>query len=161
MDIKTNIGLSASVRLQIAQNLSLLLADTFALYVKTQNFYWNMIDSRFYALHLFLKQEYESLSNSNEAIAERIRILGERYPGTLKQFLDMTSLKESDGDLTAEEMLLDLINDHEAICRFLRDRIILITQLGDETTKTLLINQLAKHEKSAWMLRSQQLPLSI
>jgi starvation-inducible DNA-binding protein len=159
--MEANIGLSASIRQQIAQNLSLLLADTYVLYAKTQNFQWNIVDPRFYSIHLFLKQESDKLQKANEEIAERIHMLGERSPYNLKQFLDMTSLKESTHDLTAEEMLLDLIRDHEMICRFLRDRTVLASKLGDEGTAALFIRRLCAHEKSAWMLRSQLHPISI
>lgn len=156
--MEINIGLSESVRQQIAQNLSMLLADTYLLYVKTQNFHWNIIDARFYSLHLFLKKEYETLEKLIDEIAERIRKLGERSPGSLKQFLSITSLKESDGDLIGDEMLLELLKDHEMICRFLRERIILASRLGDEGTADLFIQQLRVHENSAWMLRSHLSP---
>jgi starvation-inducible DNA-binding protein len=160
MEVNVNIGLSINVRQQIAQNLSLLLSDSFVLYTKTQNFCWNITNPQFYSIHLFLKGEIEKLSQDHKEIAERIRILGEQFPGSLKQFLAMTSLKESDGDLTADEMLLNLINDHETICRFIRDRIILVSKLRDEGTAALLVQLLCSHEKSVWMLRSQLLPIS-
>ena len=148
------IGLSDSVRQQLAQNLSMLLADTYVLYVKTQNFHWNVIDPRFYSIHLFLEKEYEKLSEAIDEIAERIRQLGEPSPGSLKQFLGVTSLKESDGDLNADDMLMELLKDHDTICVFLRDRIALASKLGDEGTADLFIDRLRAHEKSAWMLRS-------
>ncbi len=157
--MEINIGLTDNIRQQIAQNLSMLLADTYILYVKTQNFHWNIIDSRFYSLHLFLENEYEKLEEAIDKIAERIRKLGKIAPGSLKQFLDITSLKESNGDLIGDEMLEDLLKDHESICRFLRDRIALTSKLGDEGTSDLLIQLLRAHEKSAWMLRSQLLPI--
>jgi starvation-inducible DNA-binding protein len=156
-----HLGLNDSVRQQIAQNLSMLLADTYVLYVKTQNFHWNVVDARFYSLHLFLEKEYEKLNKAIDEIAERIRKLGERSPGSLQQFLNITSLKESDEDLTADEMLLELLKDHETICCFLRERIALASKLRDEGTSDLLIQRLRAHEKSAWMLRSQLPSLSI
>lgn len=156
-----HIGLNDSARQQIAQNLSMLLADTYVLYVKTQNFHWNVVDIRFYSLHLFLEKEYKKLNKAIDEIAERIRKLGERSPGSLQQFLNITSLKESDEDLTADEMLLELLKDHETICCFLRERIALAAKLGDEGTSDLLIQRLHAHEKSAWMLRSQLPSLSI
>lgn len=156
-----NIGLTDSIRQQIAQNLSMLLADTYVLYVKTQNFHWNIMDSRFYSVHLFLEKEYQKLEENIDEIAERIRKLGELAPGSLKQFLEMTSLKESSGDLTGDEMLEGLLKDHESICQFLRDRIGLTSKLGDEGTSDLLIQLLRDHEKSAWMLRSHFLPIPV
>lgn len=153
--MKTAIGLDESVRQQIAQHLSLLLADTYVLYTKTQNFHWNIIDPRFYSLHLFLEKQYEALAEEIDEIAERIRKLCMPAPGSLKQFLEMTSLKESNGDLSGDEMIQVLLDDHEAVCRFIRERISLVSKLGDEGTADLLIQHLRFHEKSAWMLRSQ------
>lgn len=154
--MEINIGLEESIRLQIAQHLSLILADTYLLYTKTQNFHWNLSDSRFYSLHLLLKKQYKELAEALDEIAERICTLGERSPGSLKQFIDMTSLKESDGDISADEMLQELLNDHETLCRYIRERIELASKLGDEGTSALLIQRLRGHEKSAWMLRSHQ-----
>ncbi|CUI16347.1 putative DNA protection during starvation family protein [Candidatus Protochlamydia naegleriophila] len=139
---------------QIAQFLNLILADTYILYVKTQNFHWNIVDPRFYALHQFLEKQYEELAEAIDELAERIRILGERAPGTLKQFLDMTSYKESNGDENSDDMLQQLFEDHEAMCRHLRERIERSNELGDHGTTDLLTKRLSVHEKSAWMLRS-------
>ena len=153
--METYLGLSDSVRQQIAQNLSLLLADSYVLYTKTQNFHWNVSDSRFYFLHIFLKKEYKKLEEAISEIAERIRELGKLVPGSLKQFLDMTSFKEFHENLSADEMIQELLKNHESICCFLRERIDLVSKLGDEKTANLLIQRLRAHEKSAWLLRSQ------
>jgi starvation-inducible DNA-binding protein len=152
--MEINIDLEDCVRQQIAQNLSLILADTYILYTKTQNFHWNVTDPRFYSLHLLLEKQYEELAQALDDIAERIRMLGERAPGSLKQFIDMSSLKESTADIGADEMLEILLNDHETLSRFIRERISLAGKLGDEGTADLLIQRLRAHEKSAWMLRS-------
>lgn len=154
------IGLDENIRRQVSQNLGLILADTYVLYTKTQNFHWNVIDPRFHSLHVFWEKQYEELAEGIDEIAERIRILGERSPGSLKQFLDMTSLNESDGDLSGDEMLEVLLNDHETLCRFIRERIALAAKLGDEGTADLLIQRLRFHEKTAWMLRSHLLTVT-
>lgn len=151
----TEIGLEGVVRKQVAQHLGLLLADCYILYTKTQNFHWNLIDPRFYSIHVFLQKQYEELAEGIDELAERIRMLGEIAPGSLKQFLEMTSLSESDGILSGKAMISELLKDHESITRFLRERIRLISELADEGTADLLIKRIAFHEKSAWMLRSQ------
>lgn len=153
MDIK--IGLDPIVRKQVAQHLGLLLADYYVLYTKTQNFHWNLVDPRFYSIHVFLQKQYEELAEGVDELAERIRMVGEIAPGSLRQFLEMTSLSESEGNLGGNAMLAELIKDHETIIRFLRERIPLISELADEGTADLLIKRIAFHEKSAWMLRSQ------
>lgn len=152
--MKIHIGLETSVRTQMAQSLRLALADTYLLYTKTQNYHWNIIDPRFYSLHLLLEKQYEELAEEIDELAERIRMLGEQTPGTLKQFLKMSSIKESDAHLSGNDMLKDLVEGHEMIIRFLRERIELANKLEDEGTADLLIKQLGFHEKTAWMLRS-------
>lgn len=152
--MEINIALQGSVRQQIAQNLSLILADTYVLYTKTQNFHWNITDPRFYSLHLLLEKQYEGLADALDDIAERIRMLGERSPGSLRQFIEMSSLEESIGDIDGDKMIEILLNDHESLARFIRERISLASKLGDEGTADLLIQRLREHEKFAWMLRS-------
>ncbi len=149
-----NLNLEQSIRQQVAHFLSLILADTYVLYVKTQNFHWNIVDARFFALHKFFEEQNKELAKAIDEIAERIRILGQHAPGSLKQFLEMSSLKESDGDLSGDDMILHLLQDHEALCRHLRERIELSSSLGDAGTADLLIQRLRAHEKTAWLLRS-------
>lgn len=154
MDI--HIGLEESVRKQLSQKLSLILADTYILYTKTQNFHWNIVDNRFYSLHLFLEKQYEELADAIDEIAERIRILGEKTPGSLKQFLDMTSIKESSNSSHGSQMIKELLDGHETMIRYLREIIDIASKLGDEGTVDLLVQRLRAHEKHAWMLRSTQ-----
>lgn len=149
-----HIGLEKSVEQQVAHALGLLLADTYVLYTKTQNFHWNLIDPRFYSLHLFLEEQYKELAEANDEIAERIRMLGERSPGSLAQFLEMTNLSESDGHIGGNDMLQELLEDHEHLCSYIREQIELCSNLGDEGTADLLIKRIREHEKHAWMLRS-------
>lgn len=152
MDLK--IGIDDGICQQLAQHLSFLLADTYVLYAKTQNFHWNVQDPRFYSLHLLLEKQYQELAEAIDEIAERIRMLGMPAPGRLKKYLGMTSLKEAEGDISGDDMLQELLDDHETLCRFIRERIALVSKLGDEGTADLLIQRLRSHEKTAWMLRS-------
>lgn len=152
--MKINTNLDEKVRQQLSQNLGLVLADTYLLYTKTQNFHWNLKDPRFYSLHLFFEKQYEELAEALDEIAERIRMLGEQSPGSMKQFLEMSNLKESDGNLKGDEMIQELLKDHESLIRFVRERIDLSQDLGDEGTADLLIKRVREHEKHAWMLRS-------
>lgn len=152
--MKMHLGLEKNVCQQVAQRLGLLLADTYVLYTKTQCFHWNIVDPRFYSLHKFLEGQYEELAEAVDIIAERIRMLGERSPGSLAQFLDKTKLKESDGNLKGDDMLKELLQDHETMCRFLREGIDACQEVGDEGTADMFIQRLRDHEKTAWMLRA-------
>lgn len=149
-----NIGLKQDVRRKIAKHLGLILSDLYILYVKTQNFHWNIVDPRFYSLHLFFEEHYKEMAETIDEIAERIRMLGERSPASLKEFLKLASLKESTESLTGDQMIQILLEDHESVIKNLRKEIQRSSESDDEGTADLLINCLRFHEKTAWMLRS-------
>ena len=92
----------------VANMLAAVLADTYLLYTKTQNFHWNVEDEDFYSLHKFFEEQYEKLAETIDELAERIRMLGKKAPGSLQRFLELTSLEESNGDLSAQEMIKTL-----------------------------------------------------
>lgn len=139
---------------QICHELATLQADTFLLYVKTQNFHWNVVDPRFYALHKFFEEQYEELAEAIDLIAERIRGVGEKALGSMHEYLEFTRLEESKNNLSADEMLKILLQDHESIIHWLRKAIVQTSEWGDEGSSDLCINRLRVHEKTAWMLKS-------
>jgi len=150
----SSVTLGEATRQKIAQYLAHLLADTYVLYVKTQNFHWNVTDPRFFSLHKLFEEQYEALAEAIDVIAERIRALQHKTPASLKQFLELSCLDEAGPDLTANAMLEQLIQDHESIANHLRPWIPESQHLKDEGTGDLLIERLRFHEKTAWMLRS-------
>lgn len=152
--MKTHSSIDQTACEQIAQSLSQVLANTYILYVKTQNFHWNVIDPRFHSLHEMFEQQYKELSEEIDELAERIRMVKNKAPGSLRQFLEMGTLEESDGNLSANEMIYHLLHDREVISNQIRPKIEEAQKLGDEGTADLFIQQLRAHEKAAWMLRS-------
>ena len=150
----SNVALEQNVRHKIAESLAHFLADTYVLYVKSQNFHWNITDPRFYALHKFFEEQYENLADAVDEIAERIRALQHKAPGTMKEFLDLTCLEEGESSLSGDRMIEQLIQDHESIANHLRPWIPETQKMKDEGTADLFIARLRFHEKSAWMLRS-------
>ena len=152
--MSTTVTLDRAASKQIAHELSIFLADSYLLYVKSQNFHWNVTDARFFSLHKFLEEQYEELAEAIDVIAERVRALGEKAPGSMQQFLNLTRLEESPPTLSADEMLKTLLNNHESIIEWLRTHIEETANRGDQGTADLYINRLRTHEKTAWMLRS-------
>ena len=92
-----NIGLSAKNLQSITGLLSSVLADAMTLYTKTRKFHWNVSGNSFMELHELFEEQYKKLEKSIDEIAERINKLGAKTPGTMQEFLQMTSLKESPG----------------------------------------------------------------
>ena len=146
--------LERDVCIEVGDTLSRVLANTYLLYLKTQNFHWNLVDPRFFSLHLLFEKQYEELAEAVDTIAERIRMVGGRAPGTMKQFLDLASLEEAEGEFSGDEMLSQLAEDHTELANRCRASIEDVSQLGDEGSTDLLIDLLRAHEKNAWMLRS-------
>lgn len=152
--MKIDIGISESDREQIAQGLSHLLADTYTLYLKTHNFHWNVKGPMFQTLHLMFETHYNELALAVDDIAERIRTLGFPAPGTYKQFVQLSSIKEEEGVPEATEMVRLLVEAHEACARTARKLFPSCDSASDEPTADLLTQRLQVHEKTAWMLRS-------
>ena len=152
---KIDIGISANDRKKIAEGLSRFLADSFTLYLKTHNFHWNVTGPMFNTLHVMFMDQYTELWNALDLIAERIRTLGVQAPGTFHEFARLTVIKESEGKLTAEEMIRQLVAGQEAVVKTARGIFPLVDKVGDEPTADLLTQRMQIHEKNAWMLRSQ------
>src|SRR5688572_2344115 len=116
-----NIGLSSKNLKSITQVLALVLADAIVLYIKTRKFHWNVSGNSFMELHKLFEKQYKILEEAIDEIAERINKLGTKTPGTMQEFLQMTSLKESPGKYPSQkEMLRELLKDHEAVIIQLR-----------------------------------------
>ncbi len=152
--MSVKIGISDKNCSQIVKHLSVIMSDTYLLYVKTQNFHWNVTSPLFPSLHLMFESQYEELQGAVDVLAERIRALGHFSPGSFAQFTSFGNIKESTKVPSANDMLKQLLADHELLCREIRDAIPVIQKMGDEVSGDTLIERLTQHEKTAWMLRS-------
>jgi starvation-inducible DNA-binding protein len=148
------IGIDPADRKSVADGLSHLLADTYTLYLKTQNFHWNVTGPQFRALHAMFEEQYTELAGAVDEIAERIRALGHPAPGSFAKFRELTSIEEDPGVPSAEEMTRQLAVGHEAVDRTARNVFGLAEGAEDQVTMDMLVERMQIHEKSAWMLRS-------
>ena len=95
--MKIDIGINATDREAIAAGLSRMLADSYTLYLKTHNYHWNVTGPQFNTLHTMFEAQYTELATAVDEIAERIRALGHRAPGSYAQFSELTAIEESHG----------------------------------------------------------------
>lgn len=154
MKSKIDIGISEKHREDISKGLAHFLADTYTLYLKTHNFHWNVTGPMFPTLHLMFEGQYGELAVAVDDIAERIRALGMKAPGSYAEFSKLTTIKESVGEVTSTQMIADLVAGHEAVIRTGRGLFAMVNEAHDEPTTDLLVQRLRVHEKTAWMLRS-------
>lgn len=152
--MEINIGMTADERKNIAGQLSVLLADSYTLYLKTHNFHWNVTGPQFNTLHTMFEQQYTELAVAVDDIAERIRALGVRAPGSYSEFAKLTTIGEASGKETAEDMIRALVEGQEAVVRTARAAFPVADAANDEPTADLLTQRMQIHEKTAWMLRS-------
>lgn len=160
---KDRLGLDTGIeeqnREKNAQVLFQLLSSTYFLYLKTQNYHWNVTGTLFYSLHRLFQTQYEELSEAIDEIAERIRALGHFPQGSFAAFSKATVVKDETTTLrSAQAMVQQLLSDHESIIILLRRHLQEIEQTIDGATADLINKRLATHEKQSWMLRSTVTP---
>ena len=148
------LGIPDKQRKNICAGLSMLLADSYMLYIKTHNYHWNVEGPMFNTLHVMFMEQYTELWTSLDLIAERIRALGEYAPGSYKEFAKLTSIEESEKVPKADKMILELLKGHEFVTQTARSLYPLAEEGSDEVTMDLLTQRMQVHEKTAWMLRS-------
>ncbi len=152
--LAVDIGIAETDRRAIADGLNALLADNYALYLKTHAFHWNVTGPMFQTLHLMFETHYNELWLANDLIAERIRALGFHVRATYAAFSKLSSIPETEGVPEATDMIRELTKGHETCARTARSIFPRAEKGGDESTVDLLTQRLQIHEKTAWMLRS-------
>jgi starvation-inducible DNA-binding protein len=141
-------------RENVADGLKRMLADTYVLYTKTQNFHWNVTGPKFRSLHLLFEEQYKDLAGATDLIAERIRALDVIAPGTHGEFAKLTALKEQTAPLSALKMVEALMKDHETVAKTAKSVIELSQEAEDDVTEDMMTERRRVHHEAAWMLRS-------
>ena len=149
------IGISPKHLQAITTDLSAILADAMLLYTKTRKFHWNVSGPSFMELHLLFEKQYKKLEEAIDEIAERISKLGSKAPGTMAEFVELASLKESPGKIPAQkDMIKELLADHESVIKKLRKSVDdCADTYKDAGTADFLTNLMEEHETIAWTLR--------
>lgn len=152
MDI--NIGISKEGRARSAEALSRLLADTYTLYLKTHGYHWNVEGPHFQQLHIQFMDQYTEMWTAVDDLAERIRALGHKAPGSYAQFVKLATIKEEDGEPSWQDMVRNLAQGHEQVARTAREVLRIAEDISDDATGDVVAPRITLHEKTAWMLRA-------
>ena len=138
----------------IVEGLTQSMAETVVETMKAQNFHWNVSGMAFGSLHDLFQKIYEDHFAAQDDLAERIKALGGHAEGRLSEHLKRANIAESDGNLSAEQMVESLAADQEAIAGALAQLAEVAEKNGDLLTQDLAIARGQTHEKFAWMLRA-------
>ncbi|MDB2414811.1 DNA starvation/stationary phase protection protein [Rickettsiales bacterium] len=152
---KLDIGIENQGLEDSIEQTSKVLASTYALYLKTQYYHWNVVGAEFYNLHIMFEEQYKELREAVDDVAERIRTLGGVAPGTFSEFLKLSFLKEDEKSPSSwHDMVSNLQEDHEKLAKELRNIIEGLQNNKDEGSADMFTQRMKYHEKTAWMLRS-------
>jgi starvation-inducible DNA-binding protein len=150
-------GLSREGVVEISRELRHLLADVFALYIKTKNFHWHMSGSPFRDYHLLLDEQGEQLFEMTDVIAERARKLGGTALHSIRDISRHQRLKDNDDDAVApQNMLAKLLTDNQRLTKFLRSAHELCDKDNDVATASLIENWIDEAERRTWFLSEIQ-----
>ena len=151
--LKTPTDLGANARKDIAAALTTLLADGFALYLKTKNFHWHMSGPHFRDYHLLLDEHAAQIYEMTDPLAERARKLGGTTLHSIGEIAKLQRIKDNDAEyVTPEDMLAELREDNEAVVAAMRATHGVCDEHNDVATASLLENWIDEGERRIWFL---------
>jgi len=138
---------------EVAPAINKLVADAFALYVKTKNFHWHMSGPHFRDYHLLLDDQGAQIYASIDPLAERVRKLGQRTITSIGAIAKQTRVKDNDSDFVdPADMLTELLNDNKAYISAMRAAHEICDEANDVATASLLENFIDEAETRVWFL---------
>jgi len=151
--LQTPTDLGAQATKDISAALNLVLADLFALYVKTKNFHWHVSGPHFRDYHLLLDEQADQVFATTDPIAERVRKLGGTTLRSIGQISRLQRISDNDADyVTAADMLAELREDNRAIASRMREAHGVCDEHGDVATASLIEVWIDEAERRVWFL---------
>ncbi len=145
----------------VAAALQGVLKDTYALYLATHNYHWNVEGKNFVGLHTLFEQQYNELFTAIDTLAERIRALDvyalpNHYEEVLKTFLSLSNPlnKSTNKGEVAERMVQNLLDLNGKVVDALQAAKRAADKAGDDETQDMMVERIQIHQKASWMLRS-------
>jgi starvation-inducible DNA-binding protein len=151
--LTTPTDLGGNARTDIAAALTALLADVFALYLKTKNFHWHLSGPHFRDFHLMFDDQGGQLIAMTDAIAERARKVGGTTMRSVAHIARLQRLPDNEADfVTPEDMLAELKSDNEQLIRIMREVHELTAEHRDYATTSLVEGWIDEAEGRVWFL---------
>lgn len=151
LDTPTDLQQAAVDKIAVAVNA--LLADVFALYLKTKNFHWHMSGRHFRDYHLMLDEHSDQIFATTDQLAERIRKLGGNTLRSIGQIAKLQTIKDNDEDyVPPREMLRELMRDNKHLAAEMRKAHEVADKGGDVATTSILENFIDEAERRTWFL---------
>ena len=151
--LDTPTDLSTEGVAEISRSLNAILADTFALYVKTKNFHWHVSGPHFRDYHLLLDEQSEQIFATTDDIAERVRKIGGTTIRSIGHVAKLQRIEDNDAEYVAPlDMLRELMADNKAVAAAMREAHEIAEKHEDVATASFLENFIDQTERRTWFL---------
>jgi len=151
--LKTPTDLGGNATKDISAAMNAILADTFALYMKTKNFHWHVSGPHFRDYHLLLDEQGEQLFASTDIIAERVRKIGGNTLRSIGDIARKARIEDNDAEyVSPDDMIAELRDDNQRVVAAMREAHDLCDEHNDVATASLLENFIDEAEKRVWFL---------
>src|SRR6267378_4615408 len=151
--LATRTDLSRAGVKDITGAMNAILADVFALYLKTKNFHWHMSGPHFRDYHLLLDEQGDQLFAATDAIAERVRKIGGTTLHSTGHIGRLQRIRDNDAEYVIPTvMLVELARDNKQLAAWMRETHELCDQHGDVASASLLENWIDEAERRIWFL---------
>lgn len=151
--LATPNDLKDAARDDIALAINPLVADAFALFVKTKNFHWHMSGSHYRDYHLLLDEQATQIFNMIDILAERVRKLGKLTIHSIGEIANLQTIQDNNsGFVPPREMIEELMNDNKKFTANMREAHEVCSKGGDVATTSLLENFIDESERRTWFL---------
>ena len=157
--MKEFLGLQPNHAQASAEIIAKILANSYMLFLKTQNFHWNVKGIYFKTLHSLFEEQYKQLLDICDDLAERISTLGQRAPSSFKEFMLLATIEENSKNLSDIEMLQTLRADYSIIVKLIRVALLHLEDFSDEGSISLFGEILLNLEKNLWVVNNHLIGL--
>ncbi|GAB4048535.1 Dps family protein [Spirosoma litoris] len=152
-ELDTPSDLKEKGREKVAESINRLVADAFALYVKTKNFHWHMSGKHFRDYHLLLDEHADQIFATIDPLAERVRKIGGNTIRSIAHIAQLQHVKDNDEDfVSAHDMLKDLEAENRKMAKNMREAHKIADDANDVATASLLEVYIDETERRTWFL---------
>ena len=138
----------------IEKDLNLFLSDLNVFYRKLQIYHWNITGEHFFVLHAKLEEYYDEINSQIDEVAEHMLMLGKQPLGTMKDYLEKTTIVEAQNNkVTDKEVLNNIINDYNTLLQEVTELKSLAEEKNLYSTSTLMDDLISSYTKHLWMLK--------
>lgn len=146
------LGFAGLETAEIVNKLNTVLANYQMFFHKLQNYHWNVVGSDFYDIHETTEELYTKGLTNIDSIAERVRVFGKTPLYRLSEYIEISEIKETTHELSAEYMVNELITDITTLTSFILEASEIASENGDIGTAHMMNNLILEFETYHWQL---------